>query len=83
MGADRVYGRDRRDDHGVCSLNFSFARVGLIPVDVPLAFFNKNGHPVNKCNKEKFTEAKILCYDRTRKAPLPCPRQARRCPLSL
>jgi hypothetical protein len=66
-GVVRADGRDRHDVHVVYSLNFSLARAGSFPADVPLTFSNKNGLLVSKCNKEKLTGVKNFCDKRGRK----------------
>ena len=69
-GVVRADGRDRHDVHVVYSLNFSLARAGSFPADVPLTFSNKNGLLVSKCNKEKLTGVKIFCDGKRAKAAL-------------
>ena len=66
-GVVRADGRDHHDVHVVYSLNFSLARAGSFPADVPLTFSNKNGLLVSKCNKEKLTGMKKFCDGRGRK----------------
>jgi hypothetical protein len=69
----RADGRDHHDVRVVYSLNslyFSLARAGSFPADVPLTFSNKNGLPVTKCNKEKFTSEKIFRDGKRTKAML-------------
>ena len=52
MDVVRADGRDLHDVRVVSySLNFSLARAGSFPADVPLTFSNKNGLLVSKCNK--------------------------------
>ena len=70
MGVVRDDGRDLHDVRVVSySLNFSLARAGSFPADVPLTFSNKNGLLMSKCNKEKLTDMKIFCDGKRMKMP--------------